>query len=1057
MFEVSNIFLPDILEQKCYQIWQYITLTREINEHEYVHQLIDSAKKYNIACNEMITRINEKTTQFIENIRSESSTVSLVDLFMQQYNLETEEGILLMYLVESLSRIPDKKTADNFIYNLLTKADWTKHIRQSNSLFVNTSTWGLFISSKVLNFSYKNTSIPLLRQLSSNLNKTVIRTVIKRVMNIFGNNFVIGQDIYTALRRAKSYKKEGYTYSFDMLGESALTKEDAIRYKIAYSEAIKAISKNNINNKNFEPDSISIKLSALHPCYEKSYTRSVIEDLTKTLLDLVYLGRKYDVCITVDAEQSDQLEIVLKIFERVYRHKKCKGWGKLGLAVQAYNKCALPILLWLKKISQEQGDIILIRLVKGAYWDSEIKHAQKLGMKNYPVFTRKESTDLSYLICAKFLLQKDTNRYLYPQFATHNPHTIVSILEMACRFNRFELQRLHGMADTLYHKIVEQEYISVRIYAPVGNHKDLLPYLIRRLLENYTTMSFGYQLIDKKVSIKKLVHHPFEVIRKKKYLHNPSIVLPKDIFSKRKNSSGLNIIIETQWKQLFFGVRKNMNNQWIFGSMINGNNITKGKAHVVNNPANYEDSPGFIYWTDIKQIEVALNVAYTGFQDWKQVSVEKRAKLINNFANLLEDNRDEFIALCHREAGKTVQDCIDEIREAVDFCRYYAEQSVTLFSKPTVMEGPTGEINELCMEGRGIFFCISPWNFPLAIFIGQIMAALSAGNTVLAKPAEQTSLIAARAVQLAWSAGIPYNAIQLLTGDGATISNHILGDSRLGGVCFTGSTDTAMIINRQLADRKGSIIPFVAETGGQNAMIVDSTALPEQVVQDVIRSAFSSAGQRCSALRVLFVQEDIFSRIADLLKGAMRELVVGNPANRETDIGPVIDKESENILKEHINSLKKSDELIAYTPLGEVCNKGFFVSPIAFKIKSILQLKKEYFGPILHIITFKFNELDKVIEEINTTGFGLTLGIHSRDSTVFEYIANKINVGNIYINRNQVGAAIGVQPFGGMGLSGTGPKAGGPHYLYRFIVEKHYCINTTAIGGNFELMMHANE
>jgi len=1051
MFKVSDAFNQSYTAQDLDALWQGITSVFCADEDTYVQQLIDIEANHEKKT-DTIKTIKRKTTCMIERVRASSNAMNMIDSLMQQYSLNTEEGILLMCLAEALIRVPDKSTANAFIRDRLSRADWSKHLKKSDSLLVNASTWGLLISGKILKKPQVDNTLLAWDRLTKRLSEPVIRKAMEQAMKVLGNHFVLGQTIQSALNNGSTYQKKGYTYSFDMLGEAAITADDAAIYKESYCQAIKAIGAFNKQNKNQSPSSISIKLSALHPRYEQAHKEKVMKELGETLLDLIQLGRQYEVGITIDAEEVDRLEISLKLFEQAFTHSSCRNWGQFGLVVQAYQKRALPALVWLKSLAASKGDTIPIRLVKGAYWDSEIKHAQELGEQNYAVYTRKESTDLAYLVCARFLLEIDNNRHIYPQFASHNPHTITSIFEMADTLNQFELQRLHGMGDALHDQILKNEAIPIRIYAPVGNHKDLLPYLVRRLLENGANTSFVHRLADANSPIDDLVEHPLNTLQKRKPLHNPLIPLPSDIFSDRENSQGIDIAIESRWQYLSHGVRQNMDQTWIYGPMINGQNLVNDEERDVLNPANTLDKVGSIYWANAKQIEEALSAANAEFPKWNRTVAEQRSSALNTLADLLEKNQNELIAICHREAGKTVQDSIDEIREAVDFCRYYAQQALKLFARPIIMPGPTGEFNELSMQGRGVFLCISPWNFPLAIFIGQVTAALAAGNTVLAKPAEQTTLIAGKTVELAWQAGIPVDAFQLLPGEGAAIGQQLIPDHRIAGVTFTGSTDTAMIINRTLANREGPIIPFIAETGGQNSMIVDSTALPEQVVIDVVRSAFASAGQRCSALRMMYIQEDIADRVITLLKGAMKELIVGMPFKRSTDIGPVIDEEAASILEHHINEMEKQATLIARTELTDECKNGHFIAPTAFKIESISQLKKENFGPILHIATFKSEELDKVIDEINATRFGLTLGVHSRNETISDYIADRVNAGNIYVNRNQVGAVVGVQPFGGMGLSGTGPKAGGPHYLYRFMVEKHRSINTTAIGGNASLM-----
>ena len=1048
MFKVSDAFNPAYTGQDLTVLWKGITTVFSVDEDLYVQQLIKAAE----TSGDPIEQITGKAHSIIQGIRDKSNTISMIDALMQQYSLNTDEGILLMCLAEALIRVPDSSTADAFIRDRLGRADWSKHHKQSDSLLVNASTWGLLISGKVLKQPAKDEPTAIWNRLTGRLGEPVIRAATGQAMKVLGNHFVLGQSIKTALNNSESYQKKGYTYSFDMLGEAALTAEDAAFYKDSYILAMEAIGENNKKGGTANPSSISIKLSALHPRYEKIHEERILQELGATILDLIRLGRQCNVGITIDAEEADRLEISLQLFEQAFTHPDCKGWGEFGLVVQAYSKRALPVLTWLHALAARQEDRIPVRLVKGAYWDTEIKHAQEAGEEGYSVFTRKEATDLSYLTCVRFLLDAKLNRYIFPQFASHNPHTLACILEMATHKN-FELQRLHGMGDILHEMIFEGENIPVRIYAPVGNHKDLLPYLVRRLLENGANSSFVHRLADAQAPIDELVKHPLHVLKQRTPLRNPHIPLPCDILPGRKNSRGTNIAIEDQWQELVTGVNQYMDKTWTYGPMIDGQNCTGDKAHTKTNPANKSDQTGTVYWTDSSQVEQALSVAVEGFPQWNQTPATERAERLNTLADLLEEHRDELIAICHREAGKTVLDCIDEIREAVDFCRYYAQQAVELFDKPLILPGPTGESNELSLLGRGVFVCISPWNFPLAIFLGQISAALAAGNTVLAKPAEQTCLIAGYATELAWKAGIPANALQLLPGDGASIGNQLMSDNRVSGAAFTGSTQTAMLINQRLAERKAPIAPFIAETGGQNAMIIDSTALPEQVVTDAVRSAFASAGQRCSALRVMYIQKDIAERVITLLKGAMNELVVGNPAGRSTDVGPIIDEEAVSMLQTHIKNMETEDRLIARAQLTSECDNGYFIPPVAFQLDSISQLEKENFGPILHIITFEADKIDQVIDEINATGYGLTLGIHSRNETVSDYIAEKVNAGNVYINRNQVGAVVGVQPFGGMGLSGTGPKAGGPRYIYRFAVEKHRSINTTAIGGNASLLV----
>jgi RHH-type proline utilization regulon transcriptional repressor/proline dehydrogenase/delta 1-pyrroline-5-carboxylate dehydrogenase len=775
-------------------------------------------------------------------------------------------------------------------------------------------------------------------------------------------------------------------------------------------------------------------------------------ELYDTLVKLVTQARRLNVGVSIDAEEVDRLELSLKLFEKLYNSDATKGWGRLGIVVQAYSKRALPVLCWLTRLSKNQGDEIPVRLVKGSYWDSELKWAQVAGEKGYPLYTRKAGTDVSYLACARYLLSDTTRGAIYPQFASHNAQTVAAISDMAGN-RHYEFQRLHGMGEELYDTLLAESGVNtVRIYAPVGAHKDLLPYLVRRLLENGANTSFVHKLVDPKTPIESLVVHPLTTLKSYKTLANNKIVQPADIFgTERKNSKGINMNIISESEPFFAAIDKFKDSNWTAGPIVNGETLSGDTTDVVS-PFDTTQVVGTVAFADSQAIEQALASAHGAFSNWCSTPVEVRANALQKLADLLEENREELIALCTREAGKSIQDGIDEVREAVDFCRYYAVQAKKMMAKPELLPGPTGELNELFLQGRGVFVCISPWNFPLAIFLGQVAAALAAGNTVVAKPAEQTSIIGYRAVQLAHQAGIPKAALQFLPGTGASVGATITADERIAGVCFTGSTVTAKRINLTLAQRDGAIIPLIAETGGQNAMVVDSTSQPEQVVNDVVSSSFTSAGQRCSALRVLFLQEDIAERVIDVMKGAMNELTIGDPSLVKTDVGPVIDATAKANLNAHIDHIKQVGRLINQLELPTGTEKGHFVAPTAVEIDSIKVLEKEHFGPILHVIRYKAADLPKVIDEINSTGFGLTLGIHSRNESHALEVADKVNVGNVYINRNQIGAVVGVQPFGGQGLSGTGPKAGGPHYLTRFVTEKTRTNNITAIGGNATLL-----
>ena len=1053
MFKASEFLGSAFDDQKRDFFWQAIVGNYAVDETAYLKELL----AYNEVVPEEVKTTEAIATDLIRKVRAQDDAVHMIDALLQEYSLDTQEGILLMCLAEALMRIPDKRTADALIRDKMSVADWQKHMGKSESTLVNASTWGLLLTGKVVKLDRRIDGSPanVLKRLVNKCGEPVIRAAMYRAMAIMGKQFVLGRDIKEALSNGRRYRDRGYTYSFDMLGEAAMTAADAKRYLQDYLKAIETVGADDYPANKAPAPSISIKLSALHPRYEQSQEHRVLTELCGTLIELVSFARQRSVAITIDAEEMDRLELSLALFEKVYRSPECRGWGHFGLVVQAYSKRALPVLSWLTKLAKEQGDEIPVRLVKGAYWDSEIKHCQQLGLDGYPVYTRKEATDVSYQACLHFLMSEHTEGAIYPQFASHNAHTVASVLRYAKnRQRRFEFQRLHGMGDALYDTVLAEYAVPVRIYAPVGAHKDLLPYLVRRLLENGANSSFVHRLVDAETPIEHLVQDPRLELQRYESLANDRIPLPSGILEPgRRNSSGVNINVASELEPLQKAIEAWNDKTWSGGPVVDGNLIQEGDKRVVKAPYDQSVEVGSVVWSSAEHAGAALDAAGDAFKAWNESSADVRAACLERYGDLMERDRAELMALCAREAGKTWQDGIDEIREAVDFCRYYALQAREKFGKPMLLPGPTGESNELYLEGRGVFVCISPWNFPLAIFSGQIMAALAAGNTVIAKPAEQTSLIAVKAVQLMLEAGFPPGVIQLLPGDGAALGKVLLSDPRVSGVAFTGSTQTAHLINRTLAERPGAIIPLIAETGGQNAMIVDSTALPEQVINDVVQSAFASAGQRCSALRVLYLQEDVAERMEEILAGAMQELHVGNPSQLRVDVGPVIDEEACQDLQKHLDVLKqKGARCIAQAPLSEDCARGHFLPPSAYEIKGIGELSKEHFGPILHVVRYAAADLDKVIDEINGAGYGLTLGIHSRSESTAAYIEKRVKVGNTYINRNQIGAVVGVQPFGGRGLSGTGPKAGGPHYLIRFATERSRTINTTAVGGNATLL-----
>ncbi|CDT74380.1 bifunctional proline dehydrogenase/L-glutamate gamma-semialdehyde dehydrogenase PutA [Vibrio coralliirubri] len=1033
MFTATDVLKPEFNEQSLTDLWSLISPLYMVDETQWLEQLLPLATP----SESEKQQISEKTTSLIEAIRADKTSIQMIDALLLEYSLDTQEGILLMCLAEALMRIPDSATADALIRDKLSVADWKSHLKNSDSVFVNASTWGLMLTGKVVGLSSKEQSAgQAVNRLVNKLSEPVIRKAMHQAMKVMGHQFVLGRSIAEAQKNGKSMRDKGFTYSYDMLGEAALTTADANKYFKDYLMAIEAVGRDTyVSSKSSPAPSVSIKLSALHPRYEVANEDRVLTELCDTLEQLLRRAVELDVAITIDAEEADRLELSLKLFEKLYRTDLVKGWGKFGLVIQAYSKRALPVLVWLNRLAKEQGDLIPLRLVKGAYWDSEIKWSQQAGFTDYPVYTRKEATDVAYLACARYLLSPSVRGNIFPQFASHNAHTVSAIAVMTDHKD-FEFQRLHGMGDSLYNHAMEAYQQSVRIYAPVGSHKDLLPYLVRRLLENGANSSFVHRLVDARCPVAELTQHPVDMLLAFDTLNNTKIPLPPAVFPERKNSYGVNIDIESEAHQFEEQVKDFLNNQWTAGPVINGESLAESMIKADQNveqvtaPYDRRINVGQVAFANLDHVSAAITGADAAFADWNATSVETKAAALDKLADLMEDNLAELVAICHQEAGKTIHDSVDEVREAVDFCRYYAKQADNL--QGFELKGFDGQTRIASRQGRGVFVCISPWNFPLAIFLGQITAALVAGNTVVAKPAEQTSLIAARAVELMNEAGFPAGTIQLLPGRGAEIGSALTSHDAIAGVAFTGSTPTAQRINVSLASRNAKPVPFIAETGGQNAMIVDSTALPEQVVRDVIRSAFASAGQRCSALRVLYIQEDIADRVIALIHGAMDELSVGIPHLHKTDVGPVIDQNAKQKLMAHLENMTNTQKKVAQLSLGTDCEHGDFVPPSAFEIDDISCLKEEQFGPVLHIVRFKASELTQVVDQINQTGFGLTMGIHSRNETTYRWIEKHIRVGNCYINRDQVGAVVGVQPFGGQGLSGTGPKAGGPHYLYRF-------------------------
>ncbi len=1008
--------------------------------------------------------IEDTASDLVRAVRANSADEGGIDAFLQQYDLSSEEGVLLMCIAEALLRIPDADTADRLIADKITSARWKDHLGTSDSLFVNASTWGLMLTGQLLRVDEeaKRNPAKVLGKLATRAGEPLVRAAMKQAMRIMGHQFVMGRSIGEALERARKKANRAYRYSFDMLGEAALTANDAQRYFDAYFSAIARIGEATVNKDIFEAPSISVKLSALHPRYEISQRERVIAELLPKVKELARHAMQSGIALTVDAEEAERLELSLEIFAGVMRDTQMAGYDGFGLAVQTYQRRATDVFKYLESLATESHRRIPVRLVKGAYWDTEIKRAQEDGLVSYPVFTRKAHTDISYLACARQVLAAGDK--FYPQFATHNAHTLASIIHYAGSRRDYEFQRLHGMGEELYAEVVDEEKLArpCRVYAPVGSHEDLLPYLVRRLLENGANTSFVNRIVDETIDVSDIVADPLKTAERHDFLPHPRIPAPPDLFAPtRQNSSGLNLSDRTVGSALLQALEAATQSEMTARPLVAGQPKSKKqsarKSAPSINPADNKQVVGHCEPADTAQVDLAIDVAASNQDAWNRTPAGQRADVLERAAVLFEEHSAELLALCIREAGKSIPDAVSELREAVDFLRYYATQARALFADPMLLPGPTGERNMLGLRGRGIFVCISPWNFPLAIFTGQVSAALAAGNAVLAKPAEQTPLVAFRATELLHEAGVPREVLHFLPGDGASIGGRAVADPRIAGVAFTGSTATARTINQALAARDGAIATLIAETGGQNAMFVDSSALPEQVVLDAVFSAFNSAGQRCSATRVLCVQEDIAERVIELLRGYMDELSIGDPALLTTDVGPVIDAEAGALLQAHVERMAVDAHILHQCELPADCSAGTYFPPTLIEIGNMAQLRNEVFGPVLHVLRFKGRNLEKTVAAVNATGFGLTMGLHSRIDSRVRKVAELSHAGNIYVNRNMIGAVVGVQPFGGAGLSGTGPKAGGPHYLPRFANEVTVCNNIAAVGGNANLLSLASD
>ncbi|MGX8273820.1 bifunctional proline dehydrogenase/L-glutamate gamma-semialdehyde dehydrogenase PutA [Brevundimonas diminuta] len=986
----------------------------------------------------------------VESARKSQKRQGVVESFLQEFSLGTREGLALMCLAEALLRTPDADTRDRLIAEKIGSADWASHMGQSDSLFVNASTWGLMLTGKLVDVDDEARSdLPnFLKRLVGRLGEPVIRQAVATAVKIMGEQFVVGRTIEAALKRSD---RENWLCSFDMLGEGARTAADAERYEKIYADAIEAVGKTAKGEGPERGHGVSVKLSALSPRYQAVQEDRVWEELYPRILRLALIAAKYDINYTIDAEEADRLALSLKLLERLAREPALGDWQGLGLAVQAYQKRTTETVAKLAELAKSSGRRLMVRLVKGAYWDTEIKLAQVNGRTDYPVFTTKPATDLNYLVCAKALIE--ASPYIFSQFATHNAHTLAAVRRMAAdRGVTIEFQRLHGMGEALYDGAkAEWGDVVVRAYAPVGGHEELLPYLVRRLLENGANSSFVHALLDERVPAADVAADPITSVEAQPDRH-PKIPVPMNIYGDRQNSLGRDYSQAADRERHAAALERVDSEKLTAGPIIGGKLRAGVNAQDVTNPYDRTRVLGHVSEASVEDVDLAVNTAANAQLAWDRLGGAGRAPVLRAMADALEADLDRLVALLSREAGKTLNDGVAEVREAADFCRYYALLAERDFGGRQTLKGPTGETNELVLHGRGVFACISPWNFPLAIFTGQIAAALAAGNAVVAKPAEQTPLIAAEAVRLYYKAGLNPDLLALVPGRGETVGAALTNHPGVDGVAFTGGTDTASAINRGLAARPGAIIPFIAETGGLNGMFVDTTALKEQIIDDVILSAFGSAGQRCSALRVLYAPKDSADALIEGLKGALAAQVLGDPTDAKTDIGPVIDAESRANLEAHVERLSKEAKIIARAELPAGADKGDLFAPTIAEIPTPDFLEREVFGPILHVYRYEPKDLEKVAGKLAARGFGLTLGVHSRIDAFAKEVMELVPAGNVYVNRSIIGAVVGVQPFGGEGLSGTGPKAGGPNSLIRYAAEKAISINIAAQGGDPALL-----
>ena len=994
--------------------------------------------------------VGREAAALVRAARQAANRQGVVESFLQQFSLGTKEGLALMCLAEALLRTPDAETRDRLIAEKITSADWAAHLGQSDSLFVNASTWGLMLTGKIVDVedeARRDTS-GWLRRLTQRVGEPVIRQAIGAAVRMMGEQFVLGRNIDAALARSK---KEGYLCSFDMLGEGARTTTDAERYERIYADAIERVGQARAPGTAPEDGhGVSVKLSALSPRYEAVQEARVWAELYPRIKRLALIAARHNLNFAIDAEEADRLVLSLKLIERLAREPELGDWTGLGVVVQAYQKRGILVIEALRKLARDSQRRIMVRLVKGAYWDSEIKKAQVAGRPGYPVFTTKPATDLSYLACAAALI--DSAPDLYPQFATHNAHTLAAVRLMSRRANtRIEHQRLHGMGEALYRSAAPGNAV-LRAYAPVGGHEELLPYLVRRLLENGANTSFVHALLNERMPAEDVVSDPIAAAEAKPFAH-PRIPLPADIYGpSRRNPLGRDYSILAE-RTVAKKAANDLAAETLTAGPIIGGRLAKGvNSRTATSPSDRGLPLGTVADAAPNEVDEAAIRAERAQPRWDEAGGDGRARILRAMGDALERDTDRLVALLAREAGKTLNDAVAEVREAADFCRYYATLAEKQFGPAEILQGPVGEVNSLELRGRGTFACISPWNFPLAIFTGQIAAALAAGNAVLAKPAEQTPFVAAEAVRLFHAAGLDPDLLALLPGDGAAVGAALVSHPRVQGIAFTGGTDTARAINRSLADRPGPILPFIAETGGLNGLFADTTALREQVVDDVIQSAIGSAGQRCSALRVLFVPEDSADEIIATVAGALDTLVLGDPADPATDIGPVIDEEARDALEQHVRRLEREAKIIRRIDPGALATKGSFFGPVIAEVPRPDFLEREVFGPVLHVYRYDPAKLPEVAGKLAARGYGLTLGVHSRIERFAQEVRRLVPAGNVYVNRSIIGAVVGVQPFGGEGLSGTGPKAGGPHALLRYATERALSVNITAQGGDPALL-----